>query len=168
MADSVFNVIENSYQTIKEQAIALENQPTVFTGLPFKGEWTVPGGNSFAATYLADAGANYLWKDDSRTGNFPIAFEQVIATALSAEYWLHAGASKTLNDIAKADSRLTSFDAWKTGNVFNNNKRVNENGGNDYWESGIVNPNLVLKDLVKILHPELFTSDTLTYYTQLK
>lgn len=168
MADSVFNAIEKSYLEIKEQAIALENHPTVFTGLPFKGEWTVPGGKSFAATYLSDAGAEYLWKEDNRTGNFPIAFEQVIATALNAEYWLHAGASKTLNDIAKADSRLTSFDAWKKGNVFNNNKRLNETGGNDYWESGIVNPNLVLKDLVKILHPDLFPTDTLNYYTQLK
>lgn len=168
LADSIFNALESNYLQIADKAIASATSPTVFTGLPFKGEWTVPGGKSFAATYLSDAGADYVWKRNGETGNFPVTLEQVIATALDADYWLHAGAAKSLRDIADADIRLRAFVAWKNGAVYNNNKRVNTNGGNDYWESGIVNPHLVLKDLVKIFHPELFSGDTLTYYTQLR
>lgn len=166
-ADSLFTITAATYNRYKSLAESVINRPTVFTGMPFKGEWTVPGGKSFAATYLHDAGADYIWADDEQTGNFPIAFEVVIQQALHAQFWLHAGAADNLQEITKNDSRLSVFAALQQAHVFNNNKRVNASGGNDYWESGIVNPQNVLKDLIIIFHPELFPSDTLTYYKQL-
>ena len=37
---------------------------------------------------------------------------------------------------------------------------------NDYWESAVVNPDIVLRDLIKIFHPEL-VEEPFVYYKQL-
>ncbi|MBC8046413.1 MAG: ABC transporter substrate-binding protein [Fimbriimonadaceae bacterium] len=167
-ANKIFDSIAEEYNTIEEQVKGISNKPTVFTGMAFKGEWTIPGGKSFAANYLHDAGADYLWNYDTKTGNYPVALEEVIAKAKDADVWLHAGAAENLSDIKMSDERYTVFDAFKTGSVFNNNNRINENGGNDYWESGVISPQLVLKDLVKIFHPDLMTEHKFVYYKQLQ
>ena len=52
--------------------------------------------------------------------------------------------------------------------MFNNNRRTNGIGGNDYWESGITNPHLVLADLIKIFHPDLLPDHDLYYYHPLQ
>lgn len=168
LADSIFQNIEQDYNQVKELTKNIAYKPTVFTGLPFKGEWTVPGGNSFAARYLADAGAEYLWKTNSSTGNIPVAFEEVIQKAVDADIWLHAGAKMNLEQIAETDSRLKNFNAWQSGEVYNNNNRLNKSGGNDYWESAVVNPQIVLRDLVSIMHPQLLSEHKLVYYKKLQ
>jgi iron complex transport system substrate-binding protein len=66
------------------------------------------------------------------------------------------------------DTRFADFHSWKTGAVYNYNRRVNDIGSNDYWESGAVNPQLILADLIRILHPGVLPQDSLFYYKQLK
>lgn len=66
------------------------------------------------------------------------------------------------------DNRYANFAAVKTGNVYNNNARINNSGGNDYWESGTSNPDIVLSDLIKILHPEILPNHQLVYYRKLE
>ncbi len=166
-ANKIFEKIAEDYNSIKASTALVENKPTVFTGLAFKGEWTIPGGNSFAANYLKDAGASYLWLNDTKTGNFAVSLEEMIAKGKDGEYWLHAGAADNLNELKEGDERYQYFSALKNGNVFNNNNRVNKNGGNDYWEGGIINPQIVLKDLVKIFHPELMIDHDFVYYKKL-
>ncbi|BAL99694.1 MAG: hypothetical protein KatS3mg049_2263 [Caldilinea sp.] len=51
--------------------------------------------------------------------------------------------------------------------MYNNNARLNEYGGNDYWEGGLANPDVVLADLIKIFHPELLPDHELVYYRKL-
>jgi len=65
------------------------------------------------------------------------------------------------------DNRFADFKPFKNGND-HYNKRTNDAGANDYWESGAVNPQLVLSDLIRILHPELLPKHELVYYHQLK
>jgi iron complex transport system substrate-binding protein len=166
-ANTIFDSVAAEYDAVKNSVAAITNKPKVFTGLAFKGEWTIPGGKSFAANFLQDAGSTYVWRDDEKTGNYPVALEEVIAKAKDAEYWLHTGAAESLQDIKNADERYKVFFAFEQGNVINNNKRVNAQGGNDYWESGIVSPHLVLKDLVKIFHPTLMQDHEFVYYKQL-
>ena len=88
--------------------------------------------------------------------------------ALTADYWLNVGYVDSKKDITAKDVRYGSFHAFKTGAVYNFNKKVNDLGSNDYWESGAVNPQLVLADLIRILHPGLLPKDTLVYYKQLQ
>lgn len=166
-ADSIFNIIVSQYDSIKNLALEIRNKPTVFSGLPFKGEWTVPGGKSFAATYIKDAGGKFLWADNDKTGNYPLAMEEIILKASQAEIWLNAGAAESLHDISLADKRLINFNAWKNGNVYNNNQRTNLHGGNDYWESAVVSPHLVLADLFHIFHPDDLHPHEFYYYKKL-
>lgn len=167
-AAKIFEEIAQQYQTIVSLAKSIKNRPTVFVGFNFKGTWYMPGGNSYVAQYLADAGANYLWKEDKSSGSLPLSFEKVFERAVNADYWLNLSQSwKTRKDLLADDNRYAEFKAVKEKNLYNNNARLNTTGGNDYWESGISNPHLVLSDLIKILHPEILPNHQLKYYRQL-
>ncbi|MGQ9481979.1 MAG: ABC transporter substrate-binding protein, partial [Chloroflexus sp.] len=166
-ATEVYNTISGRYREMAERARNVANRPTVFANIPFQGTWFMPGGRSYVAQLLADAGADYLWADDTSTGSQPLSFEEVFERARNADFWLNPGSMKSLTEIREADERFTEFAAFQNGNVFNNNKRLNENGGNDYWETGVTNPHLVLADLIKILHPELLPDHELYFYQKL-
>lgn len=89
----------------------------------------------------------------------------VLERAANADYWLNfSQAWQSAKDLIADDNRYADFQAVKTGNLYNNNGRVNANGGNDYWEGGISNPDIVLADLIKILHPEILPNHQLFYY----
>lgn len=167
-ATEVYDTIARRYKEMAAKARNVPNKPTVFTGTPFRGTWFMPGGRSYVAQLLADAGATYLWADDTSTGSQPLSFEQVFERARDAEFWLNPGTWKSLADGKAEDERFTQFAAFQKGNVFNNNKRLNENGGNDYWESGVTNPHLVLADLIRIFHPDLLPDHELYFYQKLE
>jgi iron complex transport system substrate-binding protein len=168
-SSQAFDAIQKQYNDLAAKARAATKKPTLFNNMPYKDSWTVPGGKSYAAQLFADAGASYLWADDTSTGSLSLKFEQVFEKANKADVWLaNAFAINDLAAIKKADARYANFAAFKSGAVWNNDARVNENGGNDYYESGAAYPNLVLADLVKILQPDLAKDHTLVYYRQLK
>jgi iron complex transport system substrate-binding protein len=120
------------------------------------------------AELLKDAGADYPFAEDTSTGSRNLGFETVYRAGLDAEFWLNAGWAKSLRDISDEDKRYTDFKCFKTKQVFNNTKRMGANGSNEYWESGLVNPHLILLDLVKILHPELSPRHELFYTRRLE
>lgn len=167
-AEKVFDSIEREYTRLAARAKKHAVKPKVFLNVPFQGTWWMSGGGSFAARLLEDAGAEYLWSDDDSTGGIPLAFETVFDKASQADYWLNTGMWQTLDEAVNADERFREFKAFKEGKVFNNNARVNEFGGIDYFESGPANPHIVLADLVKILHPDLAPDHELVYYKRLE
>lgn len=166
-AEKIFSKISQNYQEIAAKTEAIKKRPKVFTGFNFKGTWYVPGCKSYAAQYLADAGAELLCAENS-SGSTPSSFEDVFERAATADYWLNVSQSwQNLKDVITEDSRYGDFQAVKKGNVYNNNARLNENGGNDYWEAGISNPDVILADLIKIFHPELLPNHQLFFYQKL-
>ena len=84
-----------------------------------------------------------------------------------SEFWLNQNSYKSVNDIIAYDEKFKGFSAIKQKKLFNNDNRINDSSGNDYWESGVVRPNIVLKDLIKIFHPELIDHQ-LYYYRNLE
>ncbi|MEH2444249.1 MAG: ABC transporter substrate-binding protein [Nostoc sp.] len=167
-AEKIFNEIAYKYKQIAQKVKSVKNRPTVFVGFNFKGTWYMPGGKSYVAKYLADAGANYLWSNDKSFGSLPLSFEVVLERAANADYWLNFSQSwNNLKDLVAEDNRYADFKAVKQGNLYNNNARVNENGGNDYWENGISNPDVVLSDLLKIIHSDILPNHQLFYYRKL-
>ena len=167
-AEKTFSKISKNYQEIAAKTKAIKKRPKVFTGFNFKGTWYVPGCQSYPAKYLADAGAELLCVGDS-SGSVPSSFEYVFERAVSADYWLNVSQSwQSLEDAIREDSRYGDFQAVKKGNVYNNNARLNDNGGNDYWEGGISNPDVILADLIKIFHPELLPNHQLFFYQKLE
>lgn len=164
-AEQLFEEVAKKYDAIATKAKAVKLRPSVFVGFNFKGTWYMPGGNSYAAKYLDDAGANYLWSNEKSSESLPLSFEAIIDRATNADFWLNFSQKwKVKQEILAEDGRYGDFKAVKNGNLFNNNLRVNEGGGNDYWEGGISNPDLVLSDLIKIFHPEILPKHELVFY----
>ncbi len=168
MADSLFAETERKYFALKASVDTVSYKPTVFTELKTNDTWFVAGGKSSLAQFLADAGADYLWKDNGKVNVTALNMEQVIEKALNADYWINLHLSNMPSEILEKDKRYGEFKAFKTRNLFNNNRRLNLSGGNDYWETGLCNPDEILADLVNIFHPDLQPVKELKYYKQLK
>lgn len=163
-----FDSLAREYNRLAELGRKAATKPSVIIGMPFKGDWFVPAGGSYMAEFLRDAGAGYKWSDTKGVGSLELNFESVAPEALKADYWLNVGYVDKKTDIAAKDTRYTSFKPYKTGQLYNNNLRVNDIGSNDYWESGGVSPQIILADMIRILHPELLPDHQLVYYKQLK
>lgn len=167
-AETLFSKMEKKYLDLVSTTRGLQHRPSVITGVPFSGRWFVAGGNSFVAKLLDDAGADYVWKNTKHTGALPMDIELVYERGLDADFWLNTGTWKDLSQAREADPRFLEFKSLQLGQLFNNNKRINASGGNDYWESGMMAPDVILADLISILHPQLSADYTPTYYTHLK
>jgi len=165
-AESLFAGIAARYQAQAAKARAIARRPTVFCGANFRGVWHMPGGDSFVAAFIRDAGGEYLWKDDATSGSIPLNIESVIARAKDADIWLNPVASRSREELSREDDRYSIFRAFRTARIYNNNAKADV-GGNDIWETGIANPDRVLADLISILHPELLPGYQRTWYWQL-
>lgn len=167
MADSIFNAIESNYQ--KTLSLVIENnQPTVMSGIVYGDTWFMPAGQNYAAKLLRDAGYLYLWSDNSSTGFLELSFESVFVRAQGADYWIGVGSFETLEQIAKADSRYTQFNAFQTGQVYTYNARIGAKGGSEFLELGYLRPDIILNDLVKIAQPALLPDHTLYFHRRLE
>ena len=169
IADSLFRRESDEYNKIRN--IVKNNitvtYPLVMLGLPFKDTWFVSPGNSFVSKLIEDAGGNYLWKNTVSEYSIPYGLENVYIAAISADCWLNIGTVKKKTEITMVDKRLADLKCFRNGNLYNNNKRINQMGGNDYWESGALWPHLILKDIASILNPDVFPGHELYYYQKI-
>jgi len=163
-----FKRISEEYNRIDNLTNDTEKQPEVLMNLSFKDQWYVPGGNSYMAALLDDAGAEYPWAHTSETGGIPVAFEEVYKVGMEADVWLNPGEADSLNDILETDRRLSNLQPYKTGEIYNITKLRGEKGGYAFWERGVVNPQEILADLTKILHPHLLPDHNLIYYEHIE
>jgi iron complex transport system substrate-binding protein len=168
MVNQKFDALVKEYNRMKALAAAVKQKPEVVIGMPFKGTWFVPDGDSYLTQFLKDAGAAYHWSNVIKTGSLALDFETVAPIALKADFWLNMSNAQSKEEIAAVDQRYTQFNPYKKGALYNSNKRINDVGANDYWESGAVNPHLILADLITIFHPELLPGHQLFYYKQLQ
>lgn len=166
-SNAQFDQTVQQYNDLKALAAGADANPTVFSGTPFQGVWAMPGGESFAAAFFRDAGADYLWADDDSTGSLLLDFEAVYERAQNADFWLNVGLFFSLDDLRDADSRFTDFAAFQNGTVWNNDARMSPGGGLDFYESAVAHPDVVLADLIKIFHPDLLPDHEPVYYRQL-
>jgi iron complex transport system substrate-binding protein len=166
-AERLFAGIASRYERLATVARAAKTQPSVFTGMDYHGAWYMPGGDSYRARFFADAGARYLWSDDRSQGSMPLTMEAVIDRARQADFWVDVGVCRSLTQLAGFDDRYRLVRAFRLKQVFNNDARMGPGGGNDFWETGMANPDKVLADLVSIFHPELTPGHSRTWYRQL-
>ena len=167
IAASYFDSIADLYNNLKELTSSVKEKPVVLTGLPWKESWYVPGGKSFMANFIKDAGGNYLWRDDDSRESFPLDLEAVFNKGMQTDVWINTGSAGSLKEIADVDDRLTNLGPFRKMEIYNNNARLNQFGGNDYWESGVIKPHIILKDLIKIFHPELLSDHQFYFYKKL-
>ena len=156
-ADTLFKTIEDNYLLAQKTALNSKTKPTILSGAMFKDVWNVPGGKSFVAKYLKDANTNYLWKNDSKTGSLHLNFESVLEKAKTADLWIGAGYFENKAKMEAKNKQYAIFDAFKNNNIYTFTKRKDKKGGIPYFELGPLRPDIILKDLIKIAHPELLT-----------
>ena len=168
LAEQTFEPIATRYKSLHETVAQIEQRPTVFCGAPYSSAWHMAGGESYTAQTIRDAGGAYLWADVPGSGAIPLDTERVFLKAAHADIWINPSFYRSLNELYAADPRFQKFHAGQTGHVFNNTKQRTASGGNSIWERGIVHPDDVLADLIKVFHPELMTDWEFIYYEQLK
>jgi iron complex transport system substrate-binding protein len=167
IANSYFDDLVSRYDSLKARVNGLV-PISVFSGTLYGGTWYMPGGQNYGAVLLSESGGDYLWSDDTNVGWLNIPFESVYEKAHSADVWIGASNFKNLKELADSDSRYADFKAFKNKKVYAYTNRVNSVGANDYFESGTINPDLILADHIKILHPELLQDYELYYYKKLE
>lgn len=168
LANQKFKAVAARYHKLETRVKAVDEKPLVINNLPYRGAWFVSGGNSFFATLLKDAGADYSWFGTEKTGGLRLSFEAIYEIGLRADIWLNPGSVTKKEQILTVDPRLNAFKAFKTGEIYNRNKRKRPSGGNDLWESGVVHPEVVLADLIKIFHPQILPDHELYYYQKVE
>ncbi|MDR0754854.1 MAG: ABC transporter substrate-binding protein [Prevotellaceae bacterium] len=162
--------IEHEYNQLKTLAENVTNKPKVLINAPYRDVWYLPATGTTVINLLKDAGGEYVFENETQNSkeSRPVNLEYVYTKALDADLWINQNNETSLRQLQNLDARLINIPAFKNGNVYNNNKRLNRQGGNDFWESGVVNPQIILKDLIKIFHPALLPEHQLFYYRKLE
>ena len=168
MADSLFANIEKSYLLAKKIASTAKEKPTVISGAMFKDIWYMPQGESWGAQFIKDANGTYLWEDSQGTGSLSLNLESVLEKGHDAAVWIGPAQFNTFEDLKNSSQVYTQFTAFKNKQVYSYNLKKGEKGGSVYFELAPNRPDIVLKDLIKILHPELLPEHSLFFFSQLQ
>lgn len=164
VADSLYLEIEKEYQNTANRVKGIKSRPQIMSGSNFRGTWYMPGGRNFMAQLFSDAGGNYFYANDTTVGSLPLSFEKVLKNFSESDVWLNCNYA-SLSELLQADPRHALFRPVKLQQVYNFNKRMLPSGANDFWESAVAHPDLLLKDVIFILHPELLPGYE-TFYAQ--
>ena len=167
MALQIFMRIEKEYLKLKNLTSDVKHKPLVMVGSLYKDQWWVPGGNSYMANLISDAGGEYIGSANNSNESYVISFENALVWADKAEIWINMANMASRKEILASDERYSSFRVFREGKIYNNIKRLSVHGGNDFWESGTVNPHKILRDLMIAFHPGLIDGD-MTFYTEIR
>ena len=163
----VFREIPKRYQALKDLTASVEQRPTVMFNTPWNDSWVMPSTQSYMAQLVTDAGADYIYKENTSNSSAPIGLETAYGLIQKADYWINVGTASTLDELKNMNPKFADAKSVRNKTVYNNNLRITATGGNDYWESAVVRPDVVLRDLIHIFHPEL-VSDSTYYYRHLE
>ena len=168
-AEKQVETVKNNYDSIKNiiQTKAQGNVSTIVNTM-FGDVWYAPTNDLLQAKLIDDAKGNYIFKDKKGENSLSLTFEEVYTTGKSANYWINVTNVNSLAEMKASYPNYAWFDAFKKGNVYAYNKRMNAKGSNDYFEQGILRPDIILNDLGKIFYPNLFPTYDLYFYQQLK
>jgi iron complex transport system substrate-binding protein len=166
-AKELFDKIVLSYNQAKKLLADKPATATVLYGAMYEDVWYVAKGNSWVAQFMKDAQANYLWADLKGTGSEGLSFEKVLVKAKTADFWIASGSFKTLDEFGKINTHYSQFDAFKNKNVYTFEGKSGATGGTVYYELAPSRPDLVLKDYIKIFHPDLLPSYEFTFASKL-
>ena len=166
-ADSIFNQIASEYDKVKELTNRVTIKPSVLSGALYKDVWYMPAGESWAAQFLEDAGVNYHWKDSEGSGSLSLSLESVLEKGSQADFWISPSQFTSYTEMEESNSHYLEFTAFKNKKVFTFANTKGATGGLLYYELAPQRPDLVLKDLVHIFHPELVPNHSPYFFTPL-
>ncbi|MWB94706.1 ABC transporter substrate-binding protein [Flavobacterium sp. GA093] len=166
-AKELFDKIVLSYNQARKLVATKPATATVLYGSMYQDLWYVAKGNSWVAAFMKDAQSNYLWANLKGTGSEGLSFEKVLDKAKTANFWIATGSFKTLEEFGKSNPHYSEFDAFKNKNIYTFESKLGATGGTVYYELSPSRPDLVLKDYIKIFHPDLLPSYEFTFASKL-
>lgn len=167
-ADSIFKTIEKEYLAAKKIALKAKKRPKILSGAMHKDKWNLPAGQSYGAQFLADANVNYPWQESKGNGSLFLSFESVFEKAKDADLWISPSFFSSYNQLQDASQHYAEFDAFKNKKIYNYMNKKGETGGIIYYELAPIQPHIVLKDFIKVAHPELLKNYVPFYLEELK
>lgn len=163
-----FAELPQRYEQLKSiAAVAQTPAPKVMLNTPYADSWFMPSTTSYIARLIADAGGDYIYQQNTSNHSLPIDLEQAALLTTQADIWLHVENINSLDDLRRQLPKFAHMPCVQRGEVYNCDKRRVAGGGNDYWESGVVHPDVILRDLIKIFHSEL-VSEEFVYYRKIE
>ena len=166
---NVFNAIKNNYLEAIEIAKKATKQPTILSGaIMSKDIWNLPAGESFVAQYLKDANLDYLWKNTKGKGSLSLSFESILDKGKEADFWIAPGYFTSKEQMLNSNKHYAEFKAFKNDKIYSPALKKGKTGGVLYFELAPTRPDLVLKDVIKITHPELLPNYKLTFFEKIK
>ena len=168
--EKLFAGIAERYTSLRERvAQSATERPTVMFNTPYRDTWYMPSSRSYAVQIVEDAGGRYIYEGNHGTSSQPIDLEQAYILTREADYWINVGQYTSIEELQRAYPRFADAKAVREGRVYSSDRRTTAKGGSDFWESAAINPDVVLSDLVAVLHPELnIVGDSLTYYKRIE
>lgn len=167
-AVTLFNGIARNYNTLKDDMSHFAYRPKVMVNAPYGDSWWMPSTSNYMVQLINDAGGDYIYKGNNGTSSENIDIEQAYMLMNDADVWINPGQAASLTQLASMAPRFADTPVFRSGAVFNNNRRSTPGGGNDFYESGVMHPDLVLKDLIQLFHADALPAHTPVYYRQLK
>lgn len=168
-AVTAFEEIEQAYLDAEKltQNLPKAAKPKVLSGVMYQDIWYAPGADSWGARILENAGGSYIFADQSGEGSLQLNYEFVLDNGLETDFWIGSSDFENLKAMGNSEPRYQAFKPWKNGQVYTYTAKKGATGGLEYFELGYVRPDLILKDLIKILHPELLPEYELYFYKKL-
>ena len=168
-ADSIFNAIKSNYTEAIKIAKKATKKPTILSGaIMSKDIWNLPAGESFVAQYLKDANLNYLWKNSKGKGSLSLSFESILDKGKDADFWIAPGYFSSKEQMLNNNKHYAEFKAFKNDKIYSPSLKKGKTGGVLYFELAPTRPDLVLKDIIKITHPELLPNYKLTFFEKME
>ena len=161
-ADSLFAVVDSSYNALKSLAAQSPSSPTVMVDKVTGSVWYVPGGRSTIGRMIADAGGRYLWADDPHSGSVSLPFETVLERAGGADVWLFrysADHDITYGELAAEHHGYPQFNTFRRHAAYGCNVEQSL-----FYEESPFRPDFLLTDFIQILHPGTIPHSPLRYY----
>ena len=165
--EEYFSALESRYNALKQSVSQYTSRPKVMLNTPYNDSWFMPSMRSYAVQLITDAGGEYIFPQNKSAESKPISLEQALLLASRADFWINVGQVATLDQLKAENPKFSKVPAVVNRRVYNNTKRTTDNGGSDFWESGSVNADIVLADMIKLLHHSAPT-DSLYYYKRLE
>ncbi len=168
LADKQFNITQTAYERAQELARKASEKPSAISGALYKDIWYLPAGESWAAQFLEDAGADYLWKDTPGSGSLSLSVEAVLERGRDAAIWVSPSQYTNYEEMAEGSRHYKEFKAFKDKQVYTFARTKGPTGGLLYYELAPSKPHEVLLDLIAIFHPELLPERELFFFKPLE
>ena len=142
-ADSLFAGIRDRYL---ERVLETDAPKKVLVNIPYADQWYIPGGDNYMTRLIHDAGGEVLGAVPGQVQSSVISVEKAYEYAREADCWLNPGWCISKSQLRSVHPLFADFPVLQK-QVWNNTKLSTGDGGNAFWETVPVRPDVILQDL---------------------